>query len=288
MRLILIALQCIGLPLAFLVSPVNKLIRTDGTRPILPRRTTIAEGFRGFWRVCKRPEIAALVPIFLTSQWAQTYEGNYLATYFTVRARALAAFVVTWVGLGVNIFFGWILDSKLIGRRPTRARAGWILLIAAYTATYVYNLVVQAEYARTNPTFDIGSPGYGRAVGVYCLFFVPYNAFAVWGYWVLGTFDQSIENLTFSTALLRGGESLASTISYGLGASKDVSLLTNIIVAAALFWASVPTTTWSTWQVKDEDDLGNEREETDSDLENVDEGQDQTQGVNVMVKGSGV
>ncbi|KAH8429010.1 uncharacterized protein LDX57_006681 [Aspergillus melleus] len=285
--LILIALQCLGLPLAFLVSPVNKLIRSDGTRPTLPRRTTIAEGFRGFWHVCKRPEIAALIPIFLTSQWAQTYEGNYLATYFTVRSRALAAFVVTWVGLAVNIVYGWFLDSKLIGRRSTRARAGWILLIASYTVTYIYNLVVQAEYARTNPTFDIGSPGYARAVGVYCLFFVPYNAFAVLGYWVLGTFDRSIENLTFSAALLRGSESLASTISYALGASKDVSLLTNLIVAAVLFWASVPTTTWSTWQVKDDDEIQNEIEETASTGESGSESHGQTEGVSVLVKGSG-
>lgn len=71
--LILIALQCLGLPLAFLVSSVNKLIRTDGTRPTVARGTTITERFRGFWRVCTRPEFAALAPIFLTSQWALAY-----------------------------------------------------------------------------------------------------------------------------------------------------------------------------------------------------------------------
>lgn len=250
--LILIGLQCLGLPLALLISPINKLIRSDGTKPVIPERTTFAEGFRRFWRIMKRPEIAALIPIFLTSQWAQTYEGNYLTTYFTVRSRALASFIITFLGLFVNIVFGWFLDYNRLSR-ATRARAGWIILVVAYTVTYIYNLVLEAEYGKTNPSpvFDIETPGFARAVAVYCVFFIPYNAFAVWGYWILGCFDHKIENLTFSTAILRSGESLASTISYALGASKSVSLLKNLLVASVLFWAAIPTTTWSVWQVQE-------------------------------------
>lgn len=45
------------------------------------------------------------------------------------------AVIVTCAGLVVNIVFGWLLDSKLLGRRSTCAQAGWILLIAAYTTT---------------------------------------------------------------------------------------------------------------------------------------------------------
>ncbi|KAL4784206.1 hypothetical protein BJX76DRAFT_367842 [Aspergillus varians] len=246
--LVLIGLQCLGLPLSLLISPINKLIRKDGTKPTRPPRTTFIEGMRRFWLVMKRPEIATLIPIFLTSQWAQTYEGNYLTVYFTVRARALAAFIVTLLGLVMNIIFGWFMDYDRLSRR-TRARAGWIFIAALYTATYIYNIVLEVRYQGSNPVFDIYTPGFGRALAVYCIFFIPYHAFSVWGYWVLSCFDTSIENLTLSAAVLRSSESLASTISYALGASKRVSLLQNILVASVLFWASVPTTTWSTWQV---------------------------------------
>lgn len=277
--LILIGLQCLGLPLALLISPIGKLIRSDGTKPEIPERTTFAEGFRRFWRIMKRPEIAALIPIFLTSQWAQTYEGNYLTTYFTVRSRALASFIITFLGLFVNIIFGWFLDYDRLSR-ATRARAGWIILVVAYTVTYIYNLVLEAEYGKQNPSpvFDIETPGFARAVAVYCVFFIPYNAFAVWGYWILGCFDHKIENLTFSTAILRSGESLASTISYALGASQSVSLLKNLLVASVLFWAAIPTTTWSVWQVKEPKKI-----EEDSEYVN-----DAPQVVNIAVKGSGV
>ena len=275
--LILIALQCLRLPLALLISPIDKLIRKDGTKPARPERTTFVEGFRRFRRVMKRPEIAALVPIFLTSQWAQIYEGNYLTEYFTVRARALAAFIITLVGLGVNIIVGWFLDYDRLSR-ATRARAGWIILVITYTITYIYNLVLEAEYEKTNPVFDIETPGFARAFAVYCIFFVPYNAFAVWGYWILGCFDDKIENLTFSTAVLRSGESLASTISYALGASRSVSLLKNILVASILFWAAIPSTTWSTWQVT-------EIKKSDEDSEEI--SNENSQVVNVTVKGAG-
>ncbi|KAL4958876.1 uncharacterized protein BDV14DRAFT_207297 [Aspergillus stella-maris] len=218
--LVLIALQCLGFPLSLLISPVNKLIQRDGTKPTRSPRTTFLE-----------------VPIFLTSQWAQTYEGNYLTIYFTVRARALAGFIVTFIGLFVNIIFGWFLDLESLS-------------LATYTATYIYNIVLEKFYENPNPVFDIDSPDLGSAVAVYCLFFVPYNAFSVWGYWVLSCFDTELENLTFSAAVLRSSESLASTISYALGASRRVSLLQNIIVAVVLFWASV-VPTWATWKVRE-------------------------------------
>ena len=157
---------------------------------------------------------------------------------------------LTLLGLVINILFGWFLDYDRLSR-ATRARAGWIILVITYTATYIYNLVLEAEYEKTSPVFDIETPGFARAVAVYCIFFVPYNAFAVWGYWILGCFDHKIENLTFSAAVLRSSESLASTISYALGASKSVSLLKNILVASILFWAAIPTTTWSAWQVEE-------------------------------------
>jgi hypothetical protein len=83
---------------------------------------------------------------------------------------------------------------------------------------------------------------------------VGYEALNVWMYWILGTFDAEVDTLALTTALLRGGESLGSAFSYGVGASKSASLLTNLIVSATVFWASVLPTTWSVWSIHDEKD----------------------------------
>jgi hypothetical protein len=175
-----------------------------------------------------------------------------LADYFTVRARAVAAFIITIVGLAVNLIVGWVLDSNIIPRRSTRARATWVFIFISYAASFIYNLVLQVEFQKDAPTFDIDTPGFGRAVGVYIVYFsIGYQAFGVWAYWVLGSLAEDIQSITFSTSLLRSGESLSSTISYALGSSEDISLLTNLIVSAVLFFVAVPTTTWSVWKVQD-------------------------------------
>lgn len=70
-------------------------------------------------------------------------------------------------------------------------------------------------------------------------------------YWLLGTYDTHFDTLALTSALLRSGESLGSTFSYAVGASKSASLMTNLIVAAVVWFASVPMATWSAWNVKD-------------------------------------
>lgn len=70
-------------------------------------------------------------------------------------------------------------------------------------------------------------------------------------YWLLGTYDTHFDTLALTSALLRSGESLGSTFSYAVGASKSASLMTNLIVAAVVWFASAPMATWSAWKVTD-------------------------------------
>ena len=174
----LIALQCLGLPLALLISPPEKLIRTDGTKAVFDKsKTPVMQGLRDFWKICKVKRVYLLVPIFLTWQWGQAQQGMYLAAYFTVGGRVVAGFVVALLSTFADLIYGQFLDSKIIERRSIRARVTWISLAVLYTATWIYNFVTEADYSKTKPTLDYTSPGYARAVAVYCL----------WRYvWVVG------------------------------------------------------------------------------------------------------
>ncbi|KZF19549.1 MFS general substrate transporter [Xylona heveae TC161] len=249
--LVLVALECLGLPLSLTIAEPHKVIRTDGTKPGFgTNKTPIKKGFKDFWRVCKRKEILLLVPIFIAAQWGQTYQGIYLVAYFSVRGRSLAGFIASIVSTLTDFLLGWLLDTKVL-RRSLVARISWIFIFVAYTATWIYNFVMQKKLQEENASLDIDSPGFGKAVGVYILYRIGFEAINVWMYWVLGTLDADIATLALSTSLLRAGESLGSTFSYGVGASKSASLMTNLTVSAVVFWASVPTTTWSAWKVTD-------------------------------------
>lgn len=77
--LVLIALQCLGLPLAFLISPPEKVIRNDGTRGrVAAKKTTLKEEMRKTWKLLKRKEMFLLVPILIGFQWNSTYLGIYM------------------------------------------------------------------------------------------------------------------------------------------------------------------------------------------------------------------
>jgi hypothetical protein len=80
--LVLVALQCLGLPLALLISPPEKLIREDGKKPTFGTKKVTWKGqAKAFGKLFKRKEIVLLLPIFITEQWGQTYNGTYYPTY---------------------------------------------------------------------------------------------------------------------------------------------------------------------------------------------------------------
>ncbi|KAH8432929.1 uncharacterized protein LDX57_010562 [Aspergillus melleus] len=107
--LVLIGLSCAGLPLALTVAPAHKLIRKDGSKPTFStdkEHVSIKDGFKGLWKASKQKYMLMLLPIFITVRWSQTYQGNYLTEYFSVRGRTLAGFIQTVVGIIATLLWG--------------------------------------------------------------------------------------------------------------------------------------------------------------------------------------
>ncbi|KAI5194697.1 hypothetical protein E4T39_08536 [Aureobasidium subglaciale] len=262
--LVLIGLTCAGLPLSLLLSPPEKVIRRDGTKPVFTsRQTTLKQGWRDFWDVCKTKHIFMLVPIFVTAQWGQTYNGNYLAAYFSVRGRTLAGFVQTIVAIIVNLLMGYLMDSNFI-RRSNRARYLWVGIATVYIISWIYQFINEADFSKHHPEIDFADSTYGRGIGAYMVYRIAYEACGTWMYWILGTYDVEIDKLALTSALLRSGESFGSTMSYAVGSTSSASLMVNLVVAAVMWFVAVPTTTWSAWQVKDVAELESEQSRSDA------------------------
>jgi hypothetical protein len=78
--LVLIGLQCLGLPLALLVSPPEKVIRPDGSKIDSPTQNKAVLGeFRKLWALLKRKQMYLLIPILVGFNWNSTYLGIYQA-----------------------------------------------------------------------------------------------------------------------------------------------------------------------------------------------------------------
>jgi hypothetical protein len=170
--LILIGLQCLGLPLAFLISPPEKIIRPDGTRLEDPTKNkTVLKEFRRAFALLKTKRIFLLLPILMGFNWNGTYINIYLTKYFSVRSRALGALTSGIAATAANIFWGWFLDLKYFSR-PKIARITWFSFVTVMLALFGWQIANQKKYESVVPkiTLDWGTPGFGRAFASTVLF----------------------------------------------------------------------------------------------------------------------
>jgi hypothetical protein len=168
--LVLVGLECLGLPLSLLISPPNKLIRSDGSKPVFDTRKKTFKGeMKAFWRICRRKEIALLIPIFITVQWGQTYQGNFLTKYFSVRSRALAALVISLAGIVIVMAAGWLLDLEVV-RRSLRSKICWVFLASIFVVAWILNLIVEVDFNKGIPTIDYNTPNFGSGLGIYIFY----------------------------------------------------------------------------------------------------------------------
>lgn len=255
--LAMIGLACMGLPLALSISPPNKLIRSDGTKPTFSSgaaRMPFKQSIAGLWEALKYKHILLLLPIFITVRWSTTYQGNYLVEYFSVRGRSLAGFVQTVCGMTATVAWGRLLDSQTVFKnKRTLCNVGWYSMLLVYVVQWIFNFYMQAELqSRTpEPVLDIYSADYAKAVVAYCLFGIASNASVVWTYWILSVYTSDMDTLSNTTGLLRSAESLGFACAYGIGSKENVSLMTNLIVSFVVFAVSVPFTCYVAWKAED-------------------------------------
>ena len=267
--LVLIAIQCLGVPAALLLSPPDKVQRPDGSRvPHLKRKdTSFRNEMLGIWRVVKRPQFALLVPIFITGVWGTTYQSNYLTQYFSVRSRALASLLTAIANLLGDLVMAIITDAKWLGTQAHRARWGWAVLAVWITALWIWQLITQIGFVHDATPVDwAGSTlRFNNAIAVLILWKFFYEAQIAYVYWLVGTYHHADGTLERTVGVLRTCESIGSCLSYVVGATRWPFLNQAILSFALWLFCLIPTT-FAVWLVphhKIEKSL-NEIQESDS------------------------
>lgn len=262
--LVLIALQCLGLPLALLISPPEKIIRRDGVKIQDPTKNKAVLGeAKKLWGLLKTKQFLLLIPVLVGFNWNNTYQGIYLTKYFSVRARTLGALTSGLAATAANIFWGWFYDLKRFSR-PTLAKITWGFFAVFMLALFGWQVSNEKLYSEAVPkvTIDWSTSGFGRAFAVNVLFRLVYitillskvsNDTDTWGcrfmneshymfvYWIVGAFFDDLETLTLAIGLLRSFESVGSCVAFGVGAA-NVTPMVNLIIAFVMFGVTIPAT----------------------------------------------
>ncbi|KAL4922139.1 hypothetical protein BDW62DRAFT_217948 [Aspergillus aurantiobrunneus] len=232
--LVLIALQCLGLPLAFLISHPSK------------EKAVLGE-FHKLWVQVKKKHILLLIPILVGFNWNGTYQGIYLTNYFSVRARTLGSLTSGIAATAANMFWGWVFDTKYFSR-PTLARVTWLTFASVMVSLFGWQFANEKLYKDTQPTIDWAQPDFGRGFAVNVLFRLMNESHYMFVYWLLGVFNDDLETLTLTVGIARCFESVGSCLSFGIGPA-EVSPMVNLIVAFVIFVVCIPTTSWVVFMV---------------------------------------
>ncbi|KAL4948471.1 major facilitator superfamily domain-containing protein [Aspergillus filifer] len=246
--LVLIALQCLGLPLAFLISQPSKVIRADGSSiPDPTKQKAVLGEFRKLWAQVKKKHILLLIPILVGFNWNGTYQGIYLTNYFSVRARTLGSLTSGIAATAANMFWGCVFDLRIISR-PHLARITWFTFAVIMLSLFGWQFANEKLYEDTQPTIDWAQPDFGRGFAVNVPFRFMNESHYMFVYWLLGVFNDDLETLTLTVGIVRCFESVGSCLAFGIGAA-EVSPMVNLIVAFVMFALCIPTTSWVVFMV---------------------------------------
>jgi MFS family permease len=242
--LIFVALQCLAAPVALLLTPPEKVQRSDGSKVIVRAERSFAAEFRALWKASKRRDVLLLLPVFWAAYFNQ-YTGNFQTYYFGVRARALIGFVSNFGTLLSSQLMSTLLDYKGLSVKR-RIDYGFYYVIVWHVIAWIYAWVIQEKYTANPPIWDWEDPGFVEGFFVLLLWDFARQSLQNWLYYFLASKTDNISELTRFSGILRGQESFAQAISFGLNTRKweggRVPLAVNtILLGLAVFptWLAV-------------------------------------------------
>ncbi|KAI2615009.1 MFS general substrate transporter [Hypoxylon sp. NC1633] len=244
-----IAIQCLSCLFALLLSEPEKVQRDDGTRIEASRGIAWHTELREMWRLMRSKPILLLSPLFWYFGWIQAYPGTFLATYFTVRSRALGSLMSAIVGTLATWLGGTLVDIHWAKKRQTRAISTYALIAMLNSATWIWAVYIQNEYRFTLPVLDWSDQAaFSRGFGVYMFERLSWGLVENYIYWCIGNLSDSPGDQIRYSSLLRGVETAAVAIGFGVQA-VPTALIATASINLGLWFFALPFSYYATLKV---------------------------------------
>ncbi|KAJ5100437.1 hypothetical protein N7456_006489 [Penicillium angulare] len=212
--LIFVALQCLAVPLAIFLTRPENVQRSDGSAVRVVRQDSWKAEMVELWKVTRRKDILLLLPVFWAAYFNQ-YTGNFETYFFGVRARALIGLVSYLAALVSSWIISRFLDYQKLAVK-SRIVYSFYYVIVLHIIAWVYGWVVQEQYTSNPPSLDWSDKGFVKGLFVILLWQFSQQALQNWLYYLLSTMTDNISELSRLSGILRGQESFAQAVSYGI------------------------------------------------------------------------
>ncbi|THW87595.1 MFS general substrate transporter [Aureobasidium pullulans] len=238
--LVFIALQCLAVPVGLLLSPPEKVQRSDGSKVKIVQEKSFAAEMRALIAASKRRDILLLLPVFWAAYFNQ-YSGNFQTYYFGLRARCLIGFLTNFSGILSSFIVSTLLDYK---PWPVKRRLNicFFYVLFWHLLAWSYGWAIQEKYTKHEPVWDWTDPGFVEDFFVLVFWGFAQQSLQNFLYYFLSTKTDNISELSRFSGILRGQESFSQAVSFGIN-TRDwkggrVPLAVNTIL---LGLAVVPT-----------------------------------------------
>ncbi|KAK5689450.1 hypothetical protein LTR17_026264 [Elasticomyces elasticus] len=244
-----IAIQCLGFFFGLLLSNPQKVRRDDGTRIEAQQGIHWRTELTQMWRLGRSKSILLLAPLFWYFGWVQAYPGTYLATYFTVRSRALGSLSLAFGGCLGTWLSGIMVDVEWAESRRTRAIVTCILIALLNSGTWIWAVIIQNEYRFTHPTLDWAIHStFGRGFGLYVFERISVAMVENYIYWCISNLSDSPGDQIRYSSLLRGIETAAVCVGFGVQAIPT-PLIATAVINCGLWFIALPFSYFATVRV---------------------------------------
>ncbi|TLD27976.1 transmembrane transport [Venturia nashicola] len=234
-----IIIESMALPFAFLIVPLQHVVRSDGTRILFSGKLKAKEEFK----LIKSTMTSKLILLSaFWAIWSFFYGGTwstYLGTYFVVRARALSSLISPFFCIVGCFGLGFILDLKHLSQRR-RAQLGLATVVVLNTGVYIWSIIMQAKFEFRDPgKIDWDDSIYPKA-------FLPYFFIQTTGplsqsymYWLLSSFATDAQANVRNGAAFRCLEAVGQAISYGMNTRITTTPMVGFCVTFGLMGLAV-------------------------------------------------
>ncbi|TFK90943.1 MFS general substrate transporter [Polyporus arcularius HHB13444] len=214
--IVFIILQSLAPFAGLLLTPPKKVQRTDGRPVRLAIQGTNRRELIETAKLFVTREFLLIIPLIAQAVYSEAVMFTYLSLWFSVRARALGSFLSAIVALTGGNILGWFLDRKQIALK-VRARSAFVVILTLQGAWWIWSTILTTRFNRTKPTFDWGDDGFPSAFTLFLLLVLSFQLQYLYLYFVVGHLARTPAEVVRIAGLLRGTESAAQAVSYGLG-----------------------------------------------------------------------
>ena len=208
--------------IAFLLPRPHQIRRLDGVEPKLYTHTPILTNIKETLRVLLTKEYLLIIPLIAQAVFPESYTNTYMASFFSVRVRALGSF----------------LDRHNVPLK-TRARAGFIFMMTTRGAWWIWSTVLMAHWPTPDTIDWTNSKYFGRTFALYVFLGASFQTHYLYLYFLVKHSVKSSSDSSRAAGLLRAVESAAQAVAYGTSSVASFAHLGSSCLNFALWGVAI-------------------------------------------------